>query len=148
MAQDIDEQRLIERLAKVETLFARATADGERAAAGSARERLLQRLVQFECQEPVVEHQFRLPDDWSRALFMALLRRYDIKPYRYQRQRRTTVMARVTASFVTEVLWPEFDQLNDLLREHLKAVTERVISQAIHSAGAEAELRAGQLPAS
>jgi hypothetical protein len=39
-----------------------------------------------------VEFRFSLADQWSRHLLVALLRRYGIKPYRYSRQRRTTVM--------------------------------------------------------
>ncbi len=39
-------------------------------------------------------------DMWSRKVFVALLRRYGIRPYRYKRQRYTTVMAKVSKKFV------------------------------------------------
>lgn len=42
----------------------------------------------------------------ARRLFLALLHRYDIKPYRYYRQRYTTVMAKISRGFVDETLWP------------------------------------------
>lgn len=139
-----EEERLIEKLRKIEALFARATSAGERAAAESARDRIRGRLEQLEKSERVVEYRFSLPDGWSRSLFIALLRRYGIKPYRYSGQRRTTVMARVTRTFADEVLWPEFQELNTMLRAHLESVTKRVIAQAIHGDQADAEERPGQ----
>jgi len=42
------------------------------------------------------------------------------------------------------VLWPEFQQLNATLREHLDAVTQRIIQQAIHRGDSDAEERTGQ----
>jgi hypothetical protein len=44
-------------------------------------------------------------------------------------------MVKVTRSFVDEVLWPQFQQLNDTLNEHLNAVTHRIIQEAIHRNG-------------
>lgn len=143
-----DEQRLVEKLRKIEALFARASSDGERLAAESARERIRARLAQLERAEPPVEMRFSLPDDWSRALFLALLRRYGLAPYRYAGQRRTTVMARVAPTFANEVLWPEFRELHATLRAHLQSVTERVIAQAIHGDHADAEERPGREPPS
>ena len=141
-----EEERLVEKLRRIEALFARATSAGERAAAESARDRIRQRLEQLEKSERVVEYRFSLPDAWSKALFIALLRRYGIKPYRYSGQRRTTVMARVTHTFAAEVLWPEYQELNATLRAHLESVTKRVIAQAIHGDQADAEERPGQEP--
>lgn len=141
-----EEERLVEKLRKIEALFARATSAGERAAAESARDRIRGRLEQLEKSERAVEYRFSLSDGWSKSLFMALLRRYGIEPYRYSGQRRTTVMARVTRTFAEEVLWPEFRELNETLRAHLESVTTRVIAQAIHGDQADAEERPGQEP--
>ena len=141
-----EEERLIEKLRKIEALFARATSAGERTAAENARDRIRQRLEQLEKSERVIEYRFSLPDAWSKSLFIALLRRYGIDPYRYSGQRRTTVMARVTRTFADEVLWPEYQQLNAMLRAHLESITKRVIAQAIHGDQADAEERPGQGP--
>lgn len=145
MSQD-EEARLIDKLRKIEALFARADTPGERVAAGAAAERIRARLLQFERSEPAIEYRFSLPDTWSRTLFIALLRRYDIAPYRYSGQRRTTVMARVTRSFIDDVLWPEFRELNAVLREHLERVTRRVVSQAIHGNDEDVSVRMGAPP--
>jgi hypothetical protein len=60
-------------------------------------------------------------------LFVALLRRYGIYPYRYRGQRRTTVMARLSRAFVNETLWPEFMELQGSLAAYFDALTDRVI---------------------
>lgn len=138
---DPDERKLIEKLQKIEALFARAASDGERAAAAGARERIRTRLEQTARTEPPVEYRFTLADGWSKALFLALLRRYGVRPYRYRGQRRTTVMAQVARRFVDDVLWPEFSELNATLRAHLDTVTRRIVAQAIHGDTADAEER-------
>jgi len=139
-----DEGRLIEKLQKIEMLFARSPYPGEQAAAESAADRIRQRIRQLEKAEPTIEFRFSLPDTWSKALFIALLRRYNLKPYRYRGQRRTTVMVKVTASFVNEALWPEFQELNATLRAHLDSVTSNIIKRAIHANDAEVEERTEQ----
>ena len=107
------------------------------------RDRILQRVLELERVEPALEHRFTMQDGWSKMLLISLLRRYGLKPYRYRRQRRTTVMVKVTESFLREVLWPEFEELNRILREHLDSVTRRIIRQAIHDGAADVEERAG-----
>ncbi|MFM7641239.1 MAG: hypothetical protein ACKO45_06775 [Cyanobium sp.] len=69
--------------------------EGERLAAERARERIQARLKQLEAEQPPVEFRFTMADQWSRHLFVALLRRYGVQPYRYRGRRRTTVMARI-----------------------------------------------------
>ncbi len=139
-----EERKLIEKLKLVENLFAGTTYDGERAAAAEALKRLKQQLASFQREEKPSIHQFSIQDPWARKLFMALLRRYDIKPFRYPRQRYTTVLARMPASFLNQILWPEFVELERVLRAHLEMITERVIHEAIHANSSEAEVREEQ----
>ena len=47
-------------------------------------------------------------------------------------------MVRVPPSFVNQ-LWPEFVALDEALREHLDAVAEKVIAEAISGDTSEAE---------
>jgi hypothetical protein len=81
-----------------------------------------------------------MSDLWSRKVFVSLLRRYGIRPYRYSRQRNTTVMAKVPRRFVNETLWPEFQEISKMLRAYLSEVTERVVQQVLHSDSSEAEV--------
>lgn len=136
-----DESGLIDKLRKIEALFANAGTDGERAAAGSARDRIRERLVRLERVEAPIEYKFSLADPWSNALFTALARRYGLKPYRYRGQRKTTVMLKATRTFVDETLWPEFCQADFTLRQYLQDVTQRVIAQAVSGDFADLEER-------
>jgi hypothetical protein len=136
-----EEARLIEKLRRIEALFARPGTEGERLAAERARQRILARLRESEKQEPTIEFRFSLTDQWSRRLFIALLRRYGITPYRRHGQRRTTIMAKVTDRFVRETLWPEFEALQATLQEYFDEFTSRIIAQALHADTREAEER-------
>jgi hypothetical protein len=119
-------------------LFANAATEGEKVAAERAKQRILERLQRWEREDPPVEYRFTMGDMWSRKLFVALLRRYGITPYRYKGQRYTTVMARVSKRFVDETLWPEFQAFDETLRTYLSEMTERVVSQVIHQDSSEA----------
>ena len=134
-ANDFD--RLLERLRRVEALHARTDVAGEREAAATAMEALRARLTEYEQLDPPVEFKFSMPDGWSRRLFSALLRRYGIEPFRYRGQRRTTVMAKVSKSFVDDRLWPEFVELANVLEAYLSDITDRVIQEAIFEGTAE-----------
>jgi hypothetical protein len=135
------EEQLVAKLRRIEALFARPGSDGERVAAERARERIQARLRELAAEEPPVEHRFSLSDQWSRHLFVALMRRYGITPYRYRGQRRTTVMARLSRSFVNETLWPEYLELQQTLSAYFDALTDRVIEQALEVKAGEAEER-------
>ena len=71
-------------------------------------------------------------------LFVALCRRYGLKPYRLPRQRHTTVMLRAPTPFINEVLWPEFQELDKTLRHYLNDVTTRIIRDEVHKGTSEA----------
>jgi len=135
---ELDEARLIEKLRAIEALHARPGSEGERAAAGNARQRILERLRELADADPPVEYRFSMADMWSRRVFLALLRRYEIRPYRYRGQRHTTVMAKVSKGFVDETLWPEFQALSSTLRSYLDEVTGRVVAEVIHADVSEA----------
>jgi hypothetical protein len=142
-----DEAQLRDRLRKIEALFAGAGTLGEKLAAGAALERVRARLATMQRQDPPIEMQFSLVDQWSRRLFVALCRRYGLQPYRLYRQRLTTVMLRVPRGFVNEVLWPEFQELNEALVQYLDEVTLRVIREEVHGDASEATENAQALPA-
>lgn len=141
-----DEAQLREKLRKIEALFAGAGTDGERIAAEAARERIRARLAALGKEDPAIEMQFSLPDQWSRRLFLALCRRYGLLPYRRARQRLTTVMLRVPRGFAQDVLWPEFKELNVALMQYLNEVTTRVIRETVHGDTSEANEAPAALP--
>ena len=141
-----EEHRLIEKLQRIEALFAGAATPGEREAAGQARERIRTRLLAQQRADPPLEYTFNLRDQWSHKLLIALLRRYQIRPYRYRGQRYTTIMARLPKRFVDEILWPEFQELNKTLATFLSEMTDRVIQQGIEANNSEIEVESRPLP--
>ncbi|MES2596564.1 MAG: hypothetical protein V4662_14560 [Verrucomicrobiota bacterium] len=138
------ESDLLEKLRKIERLYAGAATAGEKEAAAEAIARIRQRLDAASRVERAIEYRFTLMDGWSKKLFLALLRRYELRPYRYARQRRNTVMVRVPRSFVDETLWPEFLELSEVLKAYLEEVTNRVISEAIHEDAGEEDVIPGE----
>ena len=134
----MDEHKLIEKLKRIEALFAGTDQAGEKAAAASALERIRARLADVRRIDRPIEYKFTMRDLYTRRLFVALLRRYGIEPFRYSGQRYTTVMADVPKSFVNETLWPQFEELSRTLREYLDDVTSRVIADAVYGDTSEA----------
>jgi hypothetical protein len=136
----MDESRLIEKLRLIETLFAGAQTAGEKDAADRARQRILDRLKSIEAADPPVEFKFTLRDMWQRKVMVALMRRYGLKPYRYSGQRYTTVMTKAPEKFISETLWPEFQEISQTLQTYLSEVTERVVSEVICRDNSDADI--------
>ena len=134
-----DEAALRDKLRKIEALFSGAGTAGEKAAAGAAADRIRARLQEEEKREKPVEMRFSLPDPWSRQMFIALCRRYGLRPYRYTRMRRQSVMVRAPETFLNTVLWPEFQEINAALHDYLAQVTDKVIREAVYKDTGDAD---------
>ena len=132
------EEQLRAKLRKITALFEGAATRGERAAAAAAIDRIKAALGRVGRTEPPAEMQFTLPDRWQRRLFAALCRRYGLEPYRYKRQRFTTVMVRAPKSFVAQTLWPEYLELKGALDAYLNEATERIIREEVYGDDGEA----------
>jgi hypothetical protein len=141
------EGTLVEKLRKLEALYAGTAVEGEREAARRAAERIRERLEELRGREEEVVLAYRLHDPWSRKLFIALCRRYGLTPYRERGQRRTTVLVRVPRTFNDRTLWPEFKALSDELVASLNEITNRVIREAINDDVSEPPEAPKELPA-
>ena len=137
-------EELIEKIAKVEALFSGTDSHGEKQAAGSALDRLKAQLAA--APEPPTEFKIKIEDPWKRQLFVALCRRNDLHPYRLPRQRRTTVMVRITPSMMNQILWPQFVELSNLLHAYLDEATQDIITRSVHGdlSDAEEQLNLGE----
>ena len=133
------EHILRDKLRKIKALFAGAATPGEKAAAGAAAERIRERLGQTAGKEKPIELKFSIPDVWSRQLFIALCRRYGLRPFRHRRMHRQTIIVEAPKSFVEQVLWPEFRELDSALIAYLSEITEKVIREEVHKETGEAE---------
>ena len=134
------EQLLREKLRKIEALFAGAATEGERVAAGAAVERIRDRLGHAAGKEKQIEVKFSISDTWSRQLFVALCRRYGLRPFRYRRMHRQTIIIKARKSFVEQVLWPEFEELDAALIAYLSEITEKVIREEVHGETGDADV--------
>jgi hypothetical protein len=126
------EGTLLEKLRKIEALHAGTKIDGEREAARRAAERIRARLAELRSRESDIVMKYSLPDPWKRKLFVALCRRYEVKPYREPGRRYSTILVRAPKTFQTRTLWPEFLALSEELDAHLTELTDRVIREAIN----------------
>jgi len=128
------EDELRERLRKVEALLFGATTAGEREAAGAAAERLKAKLAEASRPDAPVEMKFTMPDQWSARLFIALCRRYGFRPFRYARQRSTTIMVKAPRRLFDAVVWRQFSDVHADLWTHFEGTTERARSRADRTA--------------
>jgi hypothetical protein len=133
------EDQLREKLRKIEALFAGAGTPGERAAAGAAAERIRKQFETASRTERLEEYKFSVVDPWARQLFIALCRRYGLKPFRYSRMHRQTVVVKGPPSVIDRVLWPEFQELSAALTAHLSAITSKIIREEVHEAEQDAD---------
>ena len=132
------------KLEKLEALFARGATAGERAAAGAALERLNSRLDTGP-QEEELEFQYSLPDAWAVKIFVALCRKHGVHPYRYPRQRRTTVMVKVRQSVFERTVLAEFNTLHSELVAYFKDTVDHLIADAMKSDGDDGNLERPQI---
>lgn len=130
---------LREKLRKIEALFAGAATHGEQQAAGAAAERIRAKLKETAQREDEIEIKFTVSDPWTRQLFVALCRRYGLRPFRYPRMHRQSIVVRAPQTFLETVLWPEFQQLADALTIYLSDITNKIIQEEVHANTQDAE---------
>lgn len=134
-----DQMHLRDKLRKIEALFAGAATPGERQAAGAAAERIRQQLAVAARSEPEIEMRFSISNPWSRRLFIALCRRYGLKPFRYARMKQQTVVVKAPRTFFDRTLWPQFVEIDGALTSYLDDITNKVIREEVHGEARDAE---------
>jgi hypothetical protein len=83
---------------------------------------------------------FTMPDQWSARLFIALCRRYGFRPFRYERQRSTTIMVKAPRRLFDAVVWRQFSDVRTDLWTYFEQTTERLIREAIHTDTTDVEV--------
>jgi hypothetical protein len=82
--------------------------------------------------EPEIEMRFSIPNPWSRRLFVALCRRYGLKPFRYARMKRQTVVVKAPRTFLERTLWPQFVEIDTALTAYLDDITDNLNREEVH----------------
>jgi len=126
---------LLEKIRKIEALIEGAKTDGEKSAAILAKDRIHKKLI---AEEKIrkVEYTLRTPDSWHKKLLVAICRKYGIRPYRYKRQKYTTVMVFINEQFLEDVLWKEYLEYAEHLEQLVEGITNNIIRK-IHEGGEE-----------
>jgi hypothetical protein len=129
------------KLEQLENLAAQATTEGERVAAARARERVRQHLEDLEeappssagwdvrADEP--HWQFRVPDEWTRRVLIAVLRAHDLQPYRRGGQRVLTVCVQAPTGLLRSKVWPDCRDQAQALHLALATVANRFLETVL-----------------
>ncbi|GJM34276.1 MAG: hypothetical protein DHS20C18_32770 [Saprospiraceae bacterium] len=125
-------ENLIDRIKKIEALIKGAATKGEQEAAISAKARIVEKYPELEIHKNAKEYALYTSDNWHKKLLLAICRKYGVKPYRYYRQKYTTVMVRINEGFLNAVLWPEYLEYSKLLGALVEEITDDLINK-IHA---------------
>lgn len=136
-------KNLLDKIKKIESLISGAQTEGEKHAAISAKERILEKFPELEKNHNLKEYTLYTPNSWHKKLLVALCRKYEIKPYRYYRQKHTTVMVKINEDFLNKVLWKEYTEYSKLLEDLVGEITDDLINK-IHEPEEE-EVISGEL---
>ncbi|MEZ5040368.1 MAG: hypothetical protein R2828_10760 [Saprospiraceae bacterium] len=123
---------LFARIKKIESLIKGSTTAGEKTAALLAKERILEKYPRLKHENDLKEYALYTQDNWHKKLLIAICRKYEVKPYRYHRQKYTTVMVRINPEFLNNVLWPEFLEYSAHLESIVEGITDDLINK-IHA---------------
>ncbi len=115
---------IFDRIKKVEALIEGATSEGEKQSAILAKARLEKSIPKEE-----IEYTISTGDMWHKKLFTAICHKYNLKPYRYYRQKHTTVMVKISKPFLDETVWPEYLKYARILEELVDEITTEVITK-------------------
>ncbi len=122
-------QDLLDRIKKIENLILGAATTGEKNAAMSAKERILKKYPELEIYKNPTEYNLYTSNVWQKKLLLAICRKYGVKPYRYHRQKYTTVMVNINEEFLKKVLWKEYLEYSSHLEKLIAGITDDLISK-------------------
>ena len=133
----MDDATALDRMRTLEARILGLPASADLAAVHAGVERLRAQLAETRTREHDEVFTTSIPDPCARAVFLALCRRYGLKPHRHARQRRATVVVAAPPSFYEGVLWPEFQALSDVLYDSFLSLTTRALREVLAVRGNE-----------
>lgn len=122
-------ESLLEKIRKIEALIDGASSLGEKTSAILAKARILDKYPHLEIHKDPREYSLRTDGEWNKKLLLAICRKYGVKPYRYKRQKYTTVMVNINENFLNEVLWKEYSEYSIHLNKLVEEITDNLISK-------------------
>jgi hypothetical protein len=91
------------------------------------------------------ELQYSMPDVWALRIFIALCRKHGLRPYRYPRQRRTTVVVRANPAVFEQTVLAEFTELHRELVRYFSETVDHLLADAMRSDGNDDNMEAPQI---
>lgn len=137
----LSELGLIDKLQKIQALYYGATTPGEKMAAAQAMANLKSKIDSYKQQDREIEWKFSMGNYFEKRLLKAILSKHGIESYRYYGQRHTTLNARAGKKIVDEVIWPQYEAMVKVLRNHFDELTNEVIKKALGQDEVEDEIR-------
>ena len=122
-------QNILERIKKVEALIAWATSKWEKNAAEATKKRILEKYPQIEILKDITEIKITSLEKSDKKLLKAISRKYWLEPYRYYRQKYSTLIINCNVWFFDEILWPEYIRNRDILDNLVDDITWDIISK-------------------
>jgi hypothetical protein len=93
---------------------------------GDARSMMMARCRQLAAAADVGNFQVSLKSDTEQLVFLALLTRYGLKPFRYRKQHKTTVMVRLSKQLMDETIMPIFNDVMAALNERISLLIKEL----------------------
>jgi hypothetical protein len=97
--------------------------------ASQSRERIVARLRKLADAGDVQEFQCTVKGTWESFLLHSILKRYGIQPYRYRKQRQTTILVRVSKRFMDETLWPIYAAASESLVARFNEIARAILPE-------------------
>jgi hypothetical protein len=119
------EQVLVDSFHSIELKHSGLTEGG--AANEQPADRIRARVQEAATATDIQEMQCSTKYDWDALVLHALLKRYGIKPYRYRKQRRSTILVRVSRKVMHEVVWPIYCDVTAALAARFTTVTTSLL---------------------
>lgn len=142
----MDEQEFLNELRRIEKKLAELDPEKLPPEIRQLRESVNLVRARQESDDTPVEIKFSFRNEWSQRLFLALAKRYGLRPYRYRGQRHTTTVLKTSRSFVDETLWPDFQRLDEILDQHLSEVTSLFIDHVLSDEDGQPRVTAQRIP--
>lgn len=119
---------ILDKLAKIEALIAKASSQGEFQAAVLAKNRVLSSLVERQAQVDI-EYKITMDSPWKKRLFVALCNKRGLETYRYYRQKYTTTNVKVSQIIMEKELWPEYIRFAKILEELVEDIMKDLLKK-------------------
>ena len=78
---------------------------------------------------PIVEHVLHFENTYWKNLFVAICKRFELKPFRYSNQKPTTMVVHVSDTLMTEELWPSFKRCERICNEFKEQFIHNITCQ-------------------